>query len=392
MKIYILIILLTLLSLPLSGQKSISEVLHSVEKNNSTLRALREEVRAEALDAQAGVALPDPEIGFDLLKKSPAPHGLRRDFSVSQSLDIATLSGIRSKAARAKGQLAESRYRVERQNLLLETSLYCMDIIYYNALIQELERRIEHAGTLAEVQSRRLESGDGTILEYNNATLQLSEAKGELTRTSAERSTMIAHLARLNGGIPLSLETKDFEEPDPLPDFDTWILTVADQSPLLRYVGSEVKAMEGELALAKAERLPSLTAGYMGEFVPDERFNGVTLGISIPLWSGNKRVRAARARHSAATLKRDDIRTQLYANLRILYDRTKSLGEVARSYRTALKESSNVSLLRKALDAGEISLPEYYVEIKLYYDIVTKSLEAERDYLKAYTELTAPLL
>jgi hypothetical protein len=46
-------------------------------------------------------------------------------------------------------------------------------------------------------------------------------------------------------------------------------------------------------------------------------------------------------------------------------------------------------LLKKALDAGEISLLTYLMEVEYYYDAINKVLEAERDYELAAAELSA---
>jgi len=46
-------------------------------------------------------------------------------------------------------------------------------------------------------------------------------------------------------------------------------------------------------------------------------------------------------------------------------------------------------LLKKALDAGEISLLNYLTELGMYYNMANLTLEAERDYQKAVTELLA---
>ncbi|MPN41856.1 hypothetical protein SDC9_189411 [bioreactor metagenome] len=51
--------------------------------------------------------------------------------------------------------------------------------------------------------------------------------------------------------------------------------------------------------------------------------------------------------------------------------------------------ANNTELLKKALDAGEISLLEYMVEMGLYYDIINQVLGTERDFQKAFAELSA---
>ena len=46
-------------------------------------------------------------------------------------------------------------------------------------------------------------------------------------------------------------------------------------------------------------------------------------------------------------------------------------------------------LLKKALDAGEISMLDYILQLGLYYDSVNQALQAELDYQKAFAELSA---
>jgi hypothetical protein len=61
----------------------------------------------------------------------------------------------------------------------------------------------------------------------------------------------------------------------------------------------------------------------------------------------------------------------------------------AKQYRKTLETANNTDLLTKALNLGHISILDYIVEIGLYYETVNRTLEAERDYQKAYAELTA---
>ncbi len=61
----------------------------------------------------------------------------------------------------------------------------------------------------------------------------------------------------------------------------------------------------------------------------------------------------------------------------------------ARRIRQSLENNNNEPLLKKALDAGEISLLNYLLEIEYYYNAVNKALEAERDFELAVAELQA---
>ena len=112
----------------------------------------------------------------------------------------------------------------------------------------------------------------------------------------------------------------------------------------------------------------------------------------MPLWSNRNRVKQAKAAVVAAELQQKDATVQFYERLRNQYDRTLGLQRTAGEYRKALAELDNTQLLRRALDAGEISLLDYIVELGLYYTTVDEALAAERDYELALTELQSVML
>ena len=88
-------------------------------------------------------------------------------------------------------------------------------------------------------------------------------------------------------------------------------------------------------------------------------------------------------------MRETDSRQQLYSELQLLYERVAGLKTTAENYRRLQTPSDNADLLKKALDAGEISLLDYIVEMGLYYDTVSRAMEAERDYQQAFAELSA---
>ena len=135
--------------------------------------------------------------------------------------------------------------------------------------------------------------------------------------------------------------------------------------------------------------LPTLTAGYLSEKVVGETYQGFTVGVSIPLWENKNQVKQARAAVKAAESRVEDGKQQFYSGLQLLYNRTAGLKTTAENYRQSLEMANSSELLKKALDAGEMSLLEYVLEMGLYYDTVNRALEAERDYQLAYAELSA---
>ena len=392
MRKYIILITVLAVASPAAAQQTIDAVLQQIERNNTTLEALRKQTEADKLQNKTGITLPDPEVSFDYLWGDPSSIGNRKDFGVTQSFDIATIAGSRRRVADAQNGLLDVEYRAGRMAVLLEAKQTCIQLIYYNALKAELEQRLAHAQAVADFYDRQLADGNANRLEVNKARLSLSAAQGELRRNEVERTNLLAELQRLNGGEPIVFEQAAYAQPVLPQDFEAWYDEAAAANPVLAYARQNVELKRREMKLGKLSGLPQISAGYMSELVPESNFRGITLGLSVPLWSNRNRVKQAKAAVVAAELQQKDATVQFYERLRNQYGRTLGLQRTAGEYRKALAELDNTQLLRKALDAGEISLLDYIVELGLYYTTVDEALAAERDYELALTELQSVML
>jgi outer membrane protein TolC len=370
----------------------LNEVLQEIEQNNPTLKALAGQAQADKLDLRTGIALPDPQVEFARLWGTPATIGNRTDIAVSQSFDIATITGMKLRQAKRRGGLIDLGFTSERTNILLEAKMYLIELAYRNRLAEELNLRFEHALAIAEGYARKLESGGTDRLEYNKVRLNLSAVQGEVAANQVEIGTLLGELQRLNGGVEIKnyeLKIKNYPEEDLFVDFEAWYADAEQRAPALQYVRAEVETNRRQLSLAKVEWLPAFSVGYMRERTLGQYYQGVTVGMSIPLWGNANRVKQARAVYTASEARGEDVRAGLYAKLRNLHGRAVGLKATAEEYRSALAEYNGTELLKKALDTGEISLLDYIVELGLYYDAVTRTLDAERDFELAVAELTA---
>ena len=389
MKAIIISILALFGSISLYAQNNTNSVLTSIEENNTTLKALRETAESQKLENRTGIYLSNPEIGFNYLWGNPVDMGNRTDFSVTQTFDIPTITGMKSKVANGKNDLVEWQYKADRMNIMLEAKQYCIELIYYNALGKELNLRLEHAQTIAESYKKRLATGDANKLEYNKIQLNLSSVQGEMSRIEVERNTLLSQLKRLNGGKDVIFDESQFAQIQLPLNFDDWFINAEQKNPVLAYIKQEIEVSKRQVSVSKAMGLPTFSAGYMSEKVVGQRFQGVSVGVSIPLWENKNRVKQAKAAVRAAESREADSKQQFYSNLQIQFNRAMALQNTAQAYRKSLFTANSTDLLKKALDAGEISLLDYMVEIGLYYETVNQALQAEMDYQKAFAELSA---
>lgn len=373
------------------AQNSAEVVLASVEKNNPELQALRKRTESEKYGFKAERMVEAPEVGFDYLWGSPADIGTRKDISVTQSIDIATISGTKGKIAKSESELSDMQFNVRRQEILLQAKLLYINIIYCNAVGAELERRLERSEKVESVYRDMQVRGETDMIEVNKAHLAYLAQRNALARNKMEAEGFRLELQRLNGGEPLEINDLSYVRSDMLPaDFDTWYKEVADRSPEIRAARQNVKVNEAVARGIKMSSCPTITAGYMAELVKGSNFRGLTLGLSIPLWSARSKTRQANLSCEASRLEVKDVEASEYSALRSLYEKASGLKDLSDELALSLAVSDEaMSMTEKKFNEGEISLMDSIMELSLYYSVVDESLAASRDYDLALAELNA---
>jgi outer membrane protein TolC len=385
-QVIIITALLILVSITITAQ-NIETVLAEIERNNTTLVAYKNLNEAEKLNNKTGIFLENPEVGFNYLWGKPGLLGIRQDFSVSQSFDFPTSYGIKKKIANDKNIRADLDFELQRKTILYRTKTICNQLIYLNALHEILGERARHAEEIARAYNAKFEKGEINIIENNKAKFNLLNTRKELEANQTERGVLLAELTGLNGGKPVTFTQSTFA-PVLLPvDFETWFSENEAKNIYLQQAANEIIISEKQIQLSKALSLPKFSGGYMSESVVGESFKGITAGMSIPLWENKNKVKLATAQQQVAEQIAIDKKTESYNRLKGEYEKAKSLQKILESYREALQVVNSTELLKKALDAGELSLIEYMLELTLYYETTDKFLEVENELNQMATSL-----
>lgn len=387
----LIVCLAVAMSVPGFAQENAGTVLSQIEKNNTALQALRKRTEADQYGYKAERALEAPEVGFDYLWSSPADVGTRKDISVTQSIDVAALAGARGKLADSRTELSAIQYNIERQKILLEAKQLYIRIVYCNAVNAELSSRIARSEQIEAAYRDMQARGETDMIEVNKAHLAYLSQKNALSRNLVERESLLSELQGLNGGEPVEVNASVISTDEVLPaDFGAWYAEASQQIPELAYMKKNVDVNAAEARTAKMANYPSLTAGYMAELVKGSNFRGLTLGLSIPIWSVRSKVRQANASCEAAKLEERDAVTKTYNSFKALYDRAKGLQEISTELSSSLAVSTEaMALTEHKLKAGDISLIDNIMELSLYYSLADEVLATSCDYALALAELYA---
>lgn len=382
----IIYILLSVLALSAHAQSSFDNVLKEIEMNNTTLKAYREKANADKIGNKTGINMANPEVEFGYLWGSPSGEGNRVDLNVTQSFDFPTAYRYKTQLSDGKNQQVDMIYDQQKVEILQQARLICVELVYQTKMNKILSNRLKQARELSDAYQKSFDQGNIDVLERNKTKLNLLNAEKALQINEVDLNLSKSELQRLNGGLDITEFNRYSDFTFPL-NFIEWFAIVKANNPSLRVAEQEVALSRKQEQLTRALNLPKITAGYASERVSGTTFQGVSVGVSIPLWEGKNTVKHQKAQTVALQMQHEDSELQFRNTLKNQYDKAKKLSLLLKEYEDALSVTSSQDLLKMALDKGQLSLINYLLELSVYYETVDKYLETERDYQLAVAEL-----
>lgn len=379
--------LLLCLTLPVFAQSGISDVLKSIENNNKALQAGQRLNETQKLEARTGNYLPNPTVELNQLWADRSAGGNANELAVIQSFDFPTVYFNKNKLAKLKSSASDYQYAATRQQILLKAQQICQEIIYLRKQKHLLDERLKNAERLEALYNQRFASGDANQLELNKIQLEKINANNASRRNQSALRSQLEQLQALNGGLPIEFSGDEFISTPVLPEFSQLESTYLDADPTLKSLEGESESAQREIKVSRALTLPKFDIGYRRNGGSDQTMNGFRIGMSIPLWENKNTVKRAKAQAEYTALNVEDNTQTLKATLKELYLQAQSLQLSKEEYARTLANQRSEELLNKSLEAGQISMIDYFVEITILYDSIQNYLEVEKEYHNLLAQL-----
>lgn len=379
--------LLLCLTLPVFAQSGISDVLKSIENNNKALQAGQRLNETQKLEARTGNYLPNPTVELNQLWADRSVGGNANELAVIQSFDFPTVYFNKNKLAKLKSSASDYQYAATRQQILLKAQQICQEIIYLRKQKHLLDERLKNAERLEALYNQRFASGDANQLELNKIQLEKINANNASRRNQSALRSQLEQLQALNGGLPIEFGEDEFISTPVLPEFSQLESTYLDADPTLKSLEGESESAQREIKVSRALTLPKFDIGYRRNGGSDQTMNGFRIGMSIPLWENKNTVKRAKAQAEYTALNVEDNTQTLKATLKELYLQAQSLQLSKEEYARTLANQRSEELLNKSLEAGQISMIDYFVEITILYDSIQNYLEVEKEYHNLLAQL-----
>ena len=386
-KLYILGLML-LGTLTTRAQSSIDQVLRSIETNNKSLQANTKMTDAQKLEAQTGKFLANPSVEWEQMWGNRNNPGSEYTLTVKQSLDFPTTYSNKNKLANLKANTIGFQSAAYRQQLLLNAKQTCIEIIYLRKQKSLLDERLANAETMFALYKKRFESGDANQLELNKIQLELLNAQNQSRLNKAALTAAEEQLRNLNGGKPITFDATDYPAGEELINFDQLQAAFMDADPNLKSLTGNQEIANREVKLSRSLTLPKFDVGYKRNAASDHvASNGFMVGVSIPLFENKNTVKKTKAQAEFATASLEDNRLNLKTNLQQLYQQAEALQISRADYAKVLEQQRNIELLNKALNAGQLSVIDYFTELSTIYESHQSYLDVEKEYHSILAQL-----
>lgn len=387
MKKQIYTFMLCCLSLPIWAQSGIDNVLKNIESNNKTLKASQQLNESQKLEAKVGNYLPNPTVELNQLWTDKNTGNNVNEFAVVQSFDFPTVYFNKKKLTKTKANASDYLYATTRQQILLKAQLVCHEIIYLRQQQHLLNNRQKNAALLAALYKQRYDNGDANQLEYNKIVLEKINADNASRRNQAALKAQLEQLQALNGGVEINFSDTRFSNLPTLPAFAELENEYINNDPNLKNLSTTAESAQQSIKVSRSLSLPKFDIGYRHNGGSGEKMNGFRIGMSIPLWENRNTVKQAKAQAEYTAFNFEDNKQIVKATLQDLYLQAEALYVSCSEYAQTLSLQRNENILNKALEAGQISMIEYFVEIALLYDSIQNYLDVEKEYHNIVAQL-----
>lgn len=386
MKRFLIAVSLVLMASAAPAEGSIGNVLKQIAQNNLTLKALHHDNEAEVLDIKAANALDGLSVEYSPFFRSGYSGVAQSELVVSQEIQFPTKYADRNKQAKMQKAVGGKVYEKNRRDILLEAQLLCVDVIRLNKTLAMLGQRLKNSEALRQMYDKRMEAGDANILEVNKVKLDCMEVQTLVSEAQNERMLLLQQLAELNGGKPVTIDDVEIPKFQPIADFESYKALALASDADIQMAETMLQSADMNVKMQKREWLPNISFGYRRNTEQKEAVNGVLVGVSFPLYSNSKNIRAARERRQSAQLQVEQARSTAESQLRSGYQQLVGLQQVLDHSDVKMMQES-IELFSKALQQGEINALEYYTEVNSIYEKLQRHIDVHTQSAKLLAAL-----
>ncbi|GCC50286.1 hypothetical protein SanaruYs_05010 [Chryseotalea sanaruensis] len=307
---------------------STAEVLSLVKQNHPELLGARLKVSQQEQILKGGPVVPKTDFSMTLGQYNSIQ---KRDnnITISQSIPFPTVVYRQRNFARASVQEATMQEALSLSQRILETRLLMTEMLYLKARADALLRQDSLLKRTAEIANYQYKAGEKSELTKLSAESQQQQISNEWRMALQDLQSAQARL-QLLCGVDYQFDISGLIEQLPVPLIDTINL---DNNPEKALSAANITLAVEARKLEAARALPDLRLGYFSQtligtqningqdqyFDGSKRFQGLQIGLSIPVLYFNTRGQIRSLKIQEDIARQQDANTSL--NIGIGYEK-----------------------------------------------------------------------
>jgi heavy metal efflux system protein len=379
----IAVLLLSAAALKAQQPITLQAAMDTAVKNNLTLRNEKLLVNYQEALRKSGRDIPQTMVTADYGQINSAYNDLK--LSLSQNIKFPTVYARQQSLLTAQWKASQLNVAVKQNDLKKQVAEVYFQWLY----IQEKQQLLQGIDTLysnfQEKAELRFAKGESNILEKTAASTQRAQVEQQLKSARQDEAIIQAKFALL-------LNTATPFEPSAyspvLPQEDS---SLVDANPYLAYIQQQQAVALKEYKLERAKLLPDLLVAYNNTSIQgtgaddkyysaSKRFQGVQLGVGIPIFTGSQRARinASQIQHTITQNNYDAGKQLLQQQYQEAWLQYYKAADVVKYYENmALPNASTLmTAALKQYQAGEVNYLEWVYLTNQVTSIRSEYIEA----------------
>ncbi len=370
------------------------------QKNNQQVQAGELNLGAQKQLKATAYELPKTE--FNGMFGQYNARAFDQNYSISQSINPFQFGANRG-VLESVAKSSELNLNLTKQQLTFSIRQSWNKLLYYMEKDRLLKQQDSLLQQFSKAATRRYETGEIQALEAATATVKQQELQQLIKQNDVQVFSEKSNLkALLNLTTDFNMSESGFSILTGIAVTDSSALK---QNPELAIALQEVQRAMANKQLEKAQLYPDLKAGYFIQSLTGNqdvngqtiyyngvpRFQGVTVGVSVPIFAGaqSARVRAAESIIQEQQKNAEYLETKLRSQLAQQLEEMKTYGNLVEYYESsALPVARTISSnAEKSYHGGDISYIEFIQALQTSLDIRANYLNAILSYNQAVINL-----
>jgi heavy metal efflux system protein len=392
----ILISILALLAINSQAQQqrtiTLDQAIEEALQNNGSIKASQYHLDARKQLQKASFDLPKTDVNLQYGQYNSYAND--NNITITQTIPFSAF-GSQGALNRALATSATLQKSVSENEIIFQVKQVYFQLAFAKARRLLLLRQDSIYEGFMKSASLRYRTGETYLLEQTTAQSQRNEVTMQLQQNETEIFRLQSQLKTLTQAQDMA--DISISELTPIPFDDEPDTTSYKENPAIALANQQVEVGHREKKFQAAKAAPDLHIGFFSQTLTGaidletgrlangtERFTGVTVGLSIPLWYAphGARVRSAeltrRASESNLNYYEQSLQNQLQQSSQMLQAHRNNLNYYLNS------SLPNADLILKqaqvAFQQGEIGYPEYLLGIRNAVGIKENYLKTLNDY------------